>query len=73
MNIEWFLCWSSLRRSQNDAEFLPSSSILEKLPRWVLLKKVEPLMGGTVGERDQRGLGCGEKIVRERESERERV
>ena len=28
----------------------------------MLLKKVEPLMGGIVGERDQRGLGCGEKI-----------
>ena len=28
-------------------------------------------MGGTMGERDQRGLGCGEKIVMERERERE--
>ena len=33
----------------------------------MLLKKVEPVM---VGERDQRGLGCGEKTKREREHER---
>ena len=39
----------------------------------VLLKKVEPLMGGTMGERDQRGLGCGEKIEWEKEHKRERV
>lgn len=24
-------------------------------------------MGGNIGERDQRGLGCGEKIERERD------
>ena len=30
-------------------------------------------MGGTMGERDQRGLGCGEQIVMERAREGESV